>query len=264
MAAVTPTDDCQANLVLQSPSNALLDVSDLCRSDDWGRMVEASLSVFNRLSPPINGICDVSSGNMVACWVKVAMTLGELKKRWPGWAPSRRHKARHTLRHSTRVVLSTFIKPATKEVKQSTTSSSSATLTTPVGREAVRWHTKSSRCRTPSRWNTATMPPSGRSTSIFSARLMNLCFGCMPYMLWQNRTMSYFSPWSLELPFPRLSSRMNGVRWMTGGFSRESSGDSVSEVEQSHSSNLVANKPLGSNAVYFLTLPSQTPGQVSK
>jgi len=40
---------------------------------------------------------------------------------------------------------------------------------------------------------------------------------------------------------------------MSGGLSRQGSGDSVSEVEQSHSSNLVANKPLGSNAVYLLT-----------
>jgi hypothetical protein len=41
---------------------------------------------------------------------------------------------------------------------------------------------------------------------------------------------------------------------MVGGLSRQASGDSVSEVEQNHSSNLVANKLLGSNAAYLLIL----------
>jgi len=48
---------------------------------------------------------------------------------------------------------------------------------------------------------------------------------------------------------------------MLGGFSRQGSEDSVSEVEQSHSSNLVANKPLSSNAVYFLTFRLRRPGR---
>jgi hypothetical protein len=47
---------------------------------------------------------------------------------------------------------------------------------------------------------------------------------------------------------------------MLGGLSRQGSGDSVSEVEQSHSSKLVAN-PLGSNAVYFLTFRLRRPGR---
>ena len=48
---------------------------------------------------------------------------------------------------------------------------------------------------------------------------------------------------------------------MLGESSRQGSGDSASEVEQSHSSNLVANKPLGSNAAYFLTLRRRWPGR---
>ena len=51
VAAVTPADDGQADPVLQSPSNALLDVSDLYRSNNRGGAVEASLPVFNRLVP---------------------------------------------------------------------------------------------------------------------------------------------------------------------------------------------------------------------
>ena len=51
VAAVTPADDGQADPVLQSPSNALLDVSDLCRPNNRGGAVEASLPVFNRLVP---------------------------------------------------------------------------------------------------------------------------------------------------------------------------------------------------------------------
>jgi len=47
----TPADDGQADPVLQSPSNALLDVSDLCRPNNRGGAVEASLPVFNRLVP---------------------------------------------------------------------------------------------------------------------------------------------------------------------------------------------------------------------
>src|SRR5213079_3289623 len=86
----------------------------------------------------------------------------------------------------------------------------------------------------------------------------------MPYMPWQNRMMSYFSSLSLVpvlVTLPMLSCRTNGIRWMLGGFSRQGSGDSVLEVEQSHSSNLVANKLLGSNAVYFLTFHFRRPGR---
>jgi hypothetical protein len=40
---------------------------------------------------------------------------------------------------------------------------------------------------------------------------------------------------------------------MLGRFSRQGNRDPVLKVEQSHSSNLIANKLLGLNTVYFLT-----------
>jgi len=49
VAAMTPADNVQADPVLQSPSNALLDVSDLCRPNNRGGLVEASLPVFDRM-----------------------------------------------------------------------------------------------------------------------------------------------------------------------------------------------------------------------
>lgn len=48
---------------------------------------------------------------------------------------------------------------------------------------------------------------------------------------------------------------------MSGGLSRQGSEDSVSEVEQSHSSTLVANRLLGSNATYLLTFRLRRPGR---
>lgn len=48
---MTPADDGQVDPVLQSSSNTLLNVSDLCRSNNRGGTVKASLSVFNRLVP---------------------------------------------------------------------------------------------------------------------------------------------------------------------------------------------------------------------
>jgi len=101
----------------------------------------------------LNGTFSVNSANVVACWVNAIMTLGELKKRSPGWDSSRRPKARHTLRHSDRTALSRFLSsktnPAMKAAKHPRASSSSATRTIPVGKEAVRWHVKPSRYREP-------------------------------------------------------------------------------------------------------------------
>lgn len=85
---------------------------------------------------------------------------------------------------------------------------------------------------------------------------MNLCLGFMPYMLWQNRMMSNFSSPSLipvPVSLPTELPGTKGARWISGGLFRQGSGNSVSEVEQSHSSNLVANKPFGSKAAYLLT-----------
>src|SRR5205814_2224688 len=81
---------------------------------------------------------------------------------------------------------------------------------------------------------------------------------------WQNRMTSNFSsPSAVPVPVPLLVllSRSNGIRWMSGGLSRQGSGDCVSEVEQSHSSNLIANKLLGSNAAYLVTFRLRRPGR---
>lgn len=84
---------------------------------------------------------------------------------------------------------------------------------------------------------------------------MNLRLGCMPYMLWQNRTTSNFSSAFLVLLLLlilALLSDEKGVRYMLGGLSKQGSGSPVSEVEQSQLSKCVANNWLGSNAAYFL------------
>jgi len=49
MIAMILVDDNQIDPVLQSPSNALLDVLDLCRPNNRDGAMKASLSIFNRL-----------------------------------------------------------------------------------------------------------------------------------------------------------------------------------------------------------------------
>ena len=53
-------------------------------------------------------------------------------------------------------------------------------------------------------------------------------------------------------------------RCMSGGRSRLGSGDSVSEIGQSHSFRLVANKLLGSNAAYLVIFRLKRLGRYAK
>ena len=221
-----------------------------------GRWRRASRFLIG-LSPSTSGTSAFSFHKVVALMVNATIISGALNESWLGWVSSRRDRARHTLRHSALVASSPhrIVKPAIKGAKQSSTSSSSSTRTTPAGKEAVRWHTKPSRSRAPSRWKTTTIPFSGLMTRNARAFSMTLRFGLMPYMLWQNRTTSYFSrPPIVLVPILGSVSRPNGVRRMSGGLSRQGNGDSSLEVEESHFSRPVENKLLGSNATYLLIL----------
>src|ERR1700722_2043024 len=68
----------------------------------------------------------------------------------------------------------------------------------------------------------------------------------------------------MPLPLVISPSRTNGIRWMFGGVSRGGNGDSALEAEQTDPSRFAANRPFGSNAVYFLIFRRRLPGRYPK